>query len=96
MNKFLKAGLIFGGCALSFGFGTKFQKRRANGKTLHCGSLRIDRTEEYEPPKLFLELDVPIETLQGIDVAQLLVVNQNYIYANKTTPIMKENKLKGE
>ena len=96
MNKFLKVGLIFGGCALSFGIGSVFQKKRANGKTLYCGSLRIDRTEECEPPKLFLELDVPIEALQEIKIAQFLVVNKNYIYANNTAPIMKENKLKGE
>lgn len=44
------------------------------------GHLRIDRSEEDEPPKPFLEIvDSTIETISRKDFVILKVVNENYL-----------------
>ena len=48
-------------------------------KTKNAGSLRVDRSEPDEPPKLFLELNVDMNTLSSSDFIKLQVKNENYI-----------------
>lgn len=44
------------------------------------GNLRIDRSEEDEPPKAFLEIvGTTIEAISRKDFVMLKVVNENYI-----------------
>lgn len=91
MKIYLKITTFLLSCGASVGLGMILEKKRISSKTLYCGTLRIDKSEADEAPRLFLELETPLEQLQNIKVASFKVLNRNYIYANKTTPIMDKN-----
>lgn len=79
MKRYLGIALALLGCGVSFGIGMALEKRRTSSKTLYCGVLRVDKSEEDESPKLFLELETPLESFQNLKTASFRVLNQNYI-----------------
>lgn len=94
MKKILKISATVVGLISVFGLGITFEKRKHLTRTLYCGSIRIDQSESDEPPRLFLELEVPLESFRNLETASFKVINKNYIYANKTRPIVEKSKLK--
>lgn len=75
----LKKALIPGSTLLvGFISGTMYEKHKKM-KDIPIGTLRLDQSEADEPTQLFLELEVPLESLQGKKVAVFRVVKQNYI-----------------
>lgn len=48
-------------------------------KKANVGVLRIDKSEENSPEKIFLELNTDIETLKKCRSVELKVVNKNYV-----------------
>lgn len=72
--------LISSGTAIcGFVGGMIFMKHYVNKHTSYGGTIRIDRSEASESPKLFLELEESIQTLSNSNDVIFRVVDKNYI-----------------
>jgi len=77
VKKILLNSIAAGGI-LCIGYLVGKQKRT---KTLYFGSLRIDKSEKNEPPKIFLELTCNLEELSKHKDISLKVIKKNYVNA---------------
>jgi len=59
--------------------GKSIEKSRNKRNDILCGSLRLDKSEADVPPRLFLELEVSLDSLSNRDVAVFRVINESYI-----------------
>jgi hypothetical protein len=71
-------GLLISGTTLVTGIviGKTIEKRKHD---IHVGSLRLDNSEADEPIKMFLELEVPLDSLEKMSTVVFKVVKENYI-----------------
>lgn len=80
INSTIGKSIIFTvACSLSFAGGIAVEKIFTKKNTKSIATLRIDRSEEDEPPKIFLELEAPFEELQKMETASIKILNKNYI-----------------
>lgn len=85
INK-VKLTLFLLGGGLLFGAGVFVGKKQEISKITYCGTLRIDRSLEDEPQNIFLELEIPVESLSKTKTASFKISNENYILRNKNNP----------
>ncbi len=70
--KTLASGVLVG---IGFLAGKITEKRN----TKYAGVLRIDKSEENEPEKLFLELDTNLKDIEKAKIIKLKVIRKNWI-----------------
>lgn len=71
-------GLLISGATFITGIavGKTIEKHKHD---IHVGSLRLDKSEADEPVKMFLELEVPLDSLEKMNTVVFKVVKENYI-----------------
>lgn len=81
MNKTLKKSIvgiiILSMCFASFCIGRKTKEKKDDSRT--SGVIHIDKSEEDEPEKIFLELTCSLPTLKSKKYAIFAVSNKNYL-----------------
>lgn len=63
----------------SFAFGILIDRKINTKRTNYIGTIRIDRSEEDEPDKIFLELETDLETLAQTKTGNVRIIRKNYV-----------------